>query len=336
MKHMPWSQGLLGLWPARPSAPSMPNVPQSSGKRLGVRIDRVVRTPGFLSQPPSSSGGAHRHRRGSKAPLPPEADEGKRMEPVVVVGRTCVGDFCHVPVTVEGVPCSALVDTGSTVTLVRPDIVPGWTQCEPTTVQLRTVTATSTTQPSVSLGRTLPAQLPQMGEERTLSAVREIWGRNCVGLDPEQQERLGQLLFEFRDSFVLSEEEVGQTHLVQHEIDTGDARPIKMRPRCIALARQEAADKAVLEMQRADFIEPSDSPWAAPVVLVPKKGGKLRFCADYRRLNEVTRKDSYPIPSIDESLYLVRGCSWFSSLDLRSGYWQVPLLRGQSQNCVLH
>lgn len=363
------------------------------------------------------------------------------MEPVVVVGRTCVGDFCHVPVTVEGVPCSALVDTGSTVTLVRPDIVPGWTQCEPTTVQLRTVTgelapmkgkgimtltvggrtvrhpvwvaavqdpcilgldflrstgcqldlnrgtlsfqggtevtmappnvtftqpnkpftptvkaaethgcapsptavcdfspvplsptavcyippATSMTQPSVSPGRIPPAQLPQMGEERTLSAVREIWGRNCVGLDPEQQERLWQLLFEFRDSFALSEEEVGQTHLVQHEIDTGDARPIKMRPRRIPLARQEAADKAVLEMQRADFIEPSDSPWAAPVVMVPKKGGKLRFCADYRRLNEVTRKDSYPIPRIDESLDLVRGSSWFSSLDLRSGYWQVPL-----------
>ena len=57
-----------------------------------------------------------------------------------MVGRTCVGDFCHVPVTIEGVPCSALVDTGSTVTLVRPDVVPGWTQLEPTTVQLRTVT----------------------------------------------------------------------------------------------------------------------------------------------------------------------------------------------------
>ncbi|KAM9413938.1 uncharacterized protein ACWYII_025522 [Salvelinus alpinus] len=149
--------------------------------------------------------------------------------------------------------------------------------------------ATSTTQPSVSPGRTPPAQLPQMGEERTLSAVREIWGRNCVGLDPEQQERLWQLLFEVRDSFLLSEEEVGQTHLVQHEIDTGDARLIKMRPRRIPLARQEAADKAVLEMQQADFIEPSDSPWAAPVIMVPKKGGKLRFCADYRRLNEVTR-----------------------------------------------
>ena len=104
-----------------------------------------------------------------------------------------------------------------------------------------------------------------------------------------------QLLFEFRDSFALSEEEVGETHLVQHEIDTGDARPIKMHPRRVPLARQGAADKAVLEIQRADFIEPSDSPRATPVVMVPSKGGKLRFCADYRWLNEVTRKDSYPI-----------------------------------------
>ena len=59
--------------------------------------------------------------------------------------------------------------------------------------------------------------------------------------------------------------------------------------------------------------------------MVPKKGGKLRFCVDYRQMNEVTRKDSYPIPRIDESLDLVRGSSWFSSLDLRSSYWQVPL-----------
>ncbi|KAK6326890.1 hypothetical protein J4Q44_G00025350 [Coregonus suidteri] len=81
-------------------------------------------------------------------------------------------------------------------------------------------------------------------------------------------------------------------------------------------------------MLRADFIEPSDSPWSAPVVMVPKKGGKLRFCVDYRGLNSVTTKDSYPIPRIDESLDHVRGSSWFSSLDLRSGYWQVPLSPG--------
>jgi hypothetical protein len=59
--------------------------------------------------------------------------------------------------------------------------------------------------------------------------------------------------------------------------------------------------------------------------MVPKKGGKWRFCVDYRPLNAVTKKDSYPIPRIDEALDVVAGSSWFSSLDLRSGYFQCPL-----------
>ena len=62
------------------------------------------------------------------------------------------------------------------------------------------------------------------------------------------------------------------------------------------------------------------APWSAPVVMVPKKGGKLRFCVDYRGLKAVTRKDSYPLPRVDECLDMVRGSDWFSSLDLRSGY----------------
>jgi hypothetical protein len=63
----------------------------------------------------------------------------------------------------------------------------------------------------------------------------------------------------------------------------------------------------VLEIQRTDFTEPSDSLWVAQVIMAPKKGGELRFCVDYRRLNEVTRKDSYPIPRIEVSLDLVWG-----------------------------
>ena len=157
------------------------------------------------------------------------------------------------------------------------------------------------TLPPTSPARPPPSQAGG-GPDSMLAAAEEVVRRNSEGLNVEQREQLRYLLMEFKDYFAWGEHDVGLTHLVQHDIETGSARPVKIRPRRIPLARQEAADKAVEEMEKAGFIEPFNSPWSAPVVMAPKKGGKLRFCVDYRGLNAVTEKDYYPLPHIDESL----------------------------------
>lgn len=83
--------------------------------------------------------------------------------------------------------------------------------------------------------------------------------------------------------------------------------------------------KLLSDMERHDVIQPSSSPWASPVVLVQKEDGKLRFCINYRKLNAITRKDAYPIPRIDDTLDTLAGSTWFTTLDLVSGHWQVEV-----------
>ena len=73
------------------------------------------------------------------------------------------------------------------------------------------------------------------------------------------------------------------------------------------------------------MIEPSKSPWACGVVMTKKKGGQLKFCCDFRYLNAVTINDAYPIPRIDESLSKLGDAKFFTTLDLSSAFWQVPL-----------
>ncbi|GFV67985.1 hypothetical protein TNCV_1872671 [Trichonephila clavipes] len=130
---------------------------------------------------------------------------------------------------------------------------------------------------------------------------------------------------EFEDVFSRNSSDIGHTTVTQHRIDTADHPPIKQHPRRLPFAKQEEVGTLLREMQENDIIEPSSSPWESPIVLVRKKDGFTRFCVDYRKLNDVTKKDSYPLPRIDDTLDTLSGHKWFSTLDLKSGYWQVEI-----------
>ena len=103
-------------------------------------------------------------------------------------------------------------------------------------------------------------------------------------------DKLKKLLGEFSDVFALDDSELGCTGCVQHVIETGDHPPIKQQPYRTPIVHREKIAKLVEEMQQKEIIQPSSSPWASPVVLVPKKDRNSRFCVDYRRLNAVTRR----------------------------------------------
>ena len=136
---------------------------------------------------------------------------------------------------------------------------------------------------------------------------------------------MNKLLREYSDVFALNDSELGCTDVICHRIETGDHVPVRQPPYRIPMMHREVIGKMVNEMQDRGIVQPSASPWASPVVLVPKKDGSLRFCVDYRRLNALTKKDVYPLPRIDDIVDTLGDAKYFSTLDLASGYWQVKL-----------
>ena len=98
------------------------------------------------------------------------------------------------------------------------------------------------------------------------------------------------------------------------------------------LAKQDIEDELVDEMLDQQVVEASNSPWASPIVLVKKKDGTTRFCVDYRKLNDITKKDAYPLPRVDDCLASLNGAKYFSTMDLTSGYWHVGLTQRREDN----
>ncbi|KRZ56600.1 Transposon Ty3-I Gag-Pol polyprotein [Trichinella nativa] len=134
-------------------------------------------------------------------------------------------------------------------------------------------------------------------------------------------DKLRALLTDFTDAFSTYDGDIGRTTQAEHHINTGDAKSIRQCPRGIPWHFREQMDGMLADMMN----KPSTSPWTAPVVLVKKKDGNVRFCVDFQKLNLVRKKDSYPPRRIDQTIDTLARAEWFSTLDLTSGYWQVPV-----------
>ena len=141
-------------------------------------------------------------------------------------------------------------------------------------------------------------------------------------LSPEQHQDVKQLLTRNQDRF---SEVPGRTDVIQHDIYTVPGKVVRQRPYRIPQARREGIKKEVENMLQLKVIEESNSPWSSPIVMVPKPDGTMRFCNDFRKLNEISRFDAYPMPRVDELIERLGPARFVSTLDLTKGYWQVPL-----------
>ena len=168
--------------------------------------------------------------------------------------------------------------------------------------------------------------------EKMPDFLRPLCKEGSENLSSEGKKKLAELLTKHQSAFASGPDDLGRTHLVQHEIRTPpDLRPLRQPARRFPFWKQTEAKEIVDDLLKRDLIEPSASPWAAPVVMVKKKDNTTHLCVDYRRLNSHTIQDAYPLPRIDDSLDALGGSKWFCTLDLASGYWQVGMSKSAQE-----
>ena len=136
---------------------------------------------------------------------------------------------------------------------------------------------------------------------------------------------------EHHNIFSLEQNEIGCTDTAEHVIKLLDTKPFKERFRRIAPPLVEEVREHIQEMLDGGIIRPSQSPWCNTVVLVWKKDGGLWFCINFCWLNSWTKKDAYPLPRMQETMESMVGIRFFSTMDLKSGFWQVKMAKDSQQ-----
>ena len=163
------------------------------------------------------------------------------------------------------------------------------------------------------------------------SDVLELFDLEGADLTEHQRELVRELLNRHRSVVGTSDLDMGLTHTVEHEIDVEGAVPLKQPYRRFPDPLKKEIQEEIGKLLERGIVEPSKSPWASPMVPVRKKTGKLRICIDYRGVNSKTRKDSFPLPNLNDAISKFTGCTYFSSLDLLAGYHQIAMSKDSQQ-----
>ena len=166
---------------------------------------------------------------------------------------------------------------------------------------------------------------PSSSDSQTENGLPEGLDLSNAQLEEDQLKQLQQLLYRYSNLFKSKQSGVPVAKFPSHLIDTEGQRPIHSAPYRAGPKERAVIEGQIQEMLDNNVIRPSRSPWSSPVVLVNKKDGSVRFCIDYRKLNKITKKDVYPLPRIDDCLSALGRARYFSTFDLVSGYWQIPM-----------
>ncbi|KAL0902831.1 hypothetical protein ABMA27_000613 [Loxostege sticticalis] len=145
------------------------------------------------------------------------------------------------------------------------------------------------------------------------------------GLNVEDRTRLENLLIEYSSCFSFGLSDLGLTNLTEMSITLKDSTPVVYRPYRLAYSERNKVKEMVQDMLDSGIIEESESAYASPIILVQKKTGDQRLCVDYQALNAKTVKEHYPLPRIEDQIDQLGGYEYFITLDLASGYYQIPI-----------
>ena len=144
-------------------------------------------------------------------------------------------------------------------------------------------------------------------------------------LSREQQSRFIDLIYDYKEVFSLYNGDQGFCDALKHSIPTTTDKPVYLPHQQIPVQLQQEVRKCLESWLKQGIIRPSKSPYASQVVIVCKKSGEIRLCVDFRKLNAISIRDSFPLPRIEEALQAVQAAVWFTSFDLAQGYLQMAM-----------